>query len=289
MAETIEQAKENDPKLLRARIAELEKAAAQGQVEPARNPVRIEVPVFNRELFAGIKQQIGKSHARIEQLVEQASAVLQQAHEAVVQNHSYYEELERYGDVMQQQAKESLQKVKTPSAAPTKIPKVISAVTRAEVDGGSNPKALPPGELKTLRAIATAKDGATLAFIVLVTGYRAGSIKSYTNRLSTRALVTRDHGRFFATPEGLTAAPSASLPSGKKLAEYYLKTLPPGEAQVLRIIFEHYPRQLTLEDITEHSVDLAAGSVKSYVGRLRTREIVERRGEHVLLAAGIRP
>ncbi len=137
---------------------------------------------------------------------------------------------------------------------------------------------LPIGEHETLKVISSKKGGANVNFIVLATGYRAGSIKSYTNRLITRGLARRENGLFFSTNDGLLVAPPQKLPNGDALIEHYRRTLPAGEGQVLGALRRRHPVHLDLAAVTKECDGLALGSVKSYLNRLATRGLVVRGG-----------
>lgn len=135
---------------------------------------------------------------------------------------------------------------------------------------------IPIGEFETLKVISSAKGGANLNLIVLVTGYRKGSIKSYTNRLITRGLVNRENGVFFSTGAGLLVAPPTKLSKGDALVDYYRRTLPAGEGQVLGALRRLHPVHSDIAAVTATCEGLAMGSVKSYLNRLATRGLVER-------------
>jgi hypothetical protein len=75
-------------------------------------------------------------------------------------------------------------------------------------------------------------------------------------------------------------APKA-LPKGRKLAEHYIETLPPGEAMVVSSLLN-----VGGPIDTDRLVKLTGrpvGSITSYVSRLRTREIVVGKGHELTL------
>jgi hypothetical protein len=62
MAETLERAKADDPKALRARIAELEETVAEfSAAAPAAEPERVEVPVFDETAFELLKGELAET------------------------------------------------------------------------------------------------------------------------------------------------------------------------------------------------------------------------------------
>lgn len=118
--------------------------------------------------------------------------------------------------------------------------------------------------------------------MILCTGYRKGSVTSYASRLSARGFIYREGSRSFATAAGFAALPEKPKPSpsGRKLIEHYIQTLPPGEALVLQHLLDAAGHSLTIEALVKRS-GRPIGSISSYVSRLRTREILSRDGQFV--------
>lgn len=126
-----------------------------------------------------------------------------------------------------------------------------------------------------LEVVAQRKGGATDSYVILCTGYRRGSVTSYGSLLKSRGLITREGSRSFATARGFEVLPKSfkKLPTGKKLVEHMIDTLPPGEALVLKLLLEEHPTKLTLQDILQRT-KRPSGSITSYLSHLRTREVV---------------
>jgi Mn-dependent DtxR family transcriptional regulator len=194
---------------------------------------------------------------------------------------NYCDELERYGDAMQQQAKEGLQKVKMQTAVPTKTPKVISAVTRADADGDSS---LSTGETAVLKAVFQyGERSAPFPAIALMTGYASRSITNYVGRLAAVGLVERVLGGLLITDAGKTKVPAGTkpYPRGKALIEHLIRTLPEGESRVLAEVLEAHPNAAQIQEL-QVATKYAPRSITNYAGRLTARRAIVRVGRGAL-------
>lgn len=149
------------------------------------------------------------------------------------------------------------------------------------------PMGIPIGESAVLRSIcAHADKGATTALLVLETGYRKGSIKSYLERLRTRGLIERIEGkRVRPTEEGAMVFPLAKKRSKDEMLQHYIRTLPAGEGRTLGAV----ARGKTTLSAIAVAAQCAVGSAKSYTERLATRGLVVRKDGQVTLAPDLKP
>lgn len=143
-------------------------------------------------------------------------------------------------------------------------------------DEPENPLGLERGELAVLRAVAAypSCDHATL--LPLVTGLKARSIQSHLSSLSSRGLVTRARGTAVCTEMGLKgASPIPPRKTGLELLKFSLRTLPQGEANVLREVLDVWPNAIQNKLISERT-GLSLRSVQNYLSRLSTMRLVTR-------------
>lgn len=141
---------------------------------------------------------------------------------------------------------------------------------------------LGKGEHAVLTAIAQhGEQGADQAQLYVLTGYKARSISDYVGRLRVAGFVTVGWPTK-ATPAGLRAlGPTfAPLPSGAKLRQYWGERLTGGEAKIFDALVSCYPGGLSNDDIGKRT-QYAARSVSDYVGRLKSRRLVDRKGAHL--------
>lgn len=268
MAETIERAKAEDPKALRARIAELEKQLGAAKKGAAPSP----------ELVAE------------NQALRQRWAALSGAARALW-------EVTRHGGgvrtVLTDDAKEALAQVEAavlgtdpPPAAARKIslpgPGAISTV-RAKLADAPKPSpapnslrsALPEGERAILIAAAQTVGGATREQLSILSGYKRSTRDAYIQRLRGRGYVEERGGLIHANDAGVFALGSdyEPLPTGAALLDHWIEKLPEGEAKVLRYVAGTYPHAAPREAISE-STGFKRSTRDAYIQRLGTRRLV---------------
>lgn len=279
MAQMVEKVKESDPALLRKRIQELEKQI-EGRVSPDTDRLQqllITIRSRDAELSSCLDEAIGSVGSIGESLdtllaaVKTLVAVLGRCKQVPL------------GDLPPPRAEgRAPRRVQEP--APVAPERLRPAVTLREKEQrvrqerlasttGEPVAGLVPGEQAVLAA-AIQLGGASMAQLVLVSGYRKGSCKSYAQRLVTRGLLVRRDNKHSPSPAGAALLPKIKrLPSGKKLVQHYSDTLPTGEAKVFRVLAAHPKKTFSFVELAEHT-GLAAGSIKSYGQRLSTRGVV---------------
>lgn len=277
MSTVIQEAKENDPKALKEEVKRL-------RAQLAADPGAV---AFDKTKAETLVRSIGARKKAFEALSNRIMVIESSLRESLDDLHRDMHSMaaEVDADTGGMDVEAFLDGIGVPSQSTEPKPKETlqaksERIQRVNAERSANkPKdtgGIPIGEFETLKVISSAKDGANLNLIVLVTGYRKGSIKSYTNRLITRGLVRRENGIFFSTNDGLLVAPPAKLPKGDALIDHYRRTLPAGEGQVLGALRRLHPVHMDLVDATTACEGLAMGSVKSYLNRLATRGLVER-------------
>lgn len=146
---------------------------------------------------------------------------------------------------------------------------------RIEKQASENNSTLPNGELKVLTVCAQKDNGATKTQIILLTGYKGASVKTYLQRLVAKGLIVRNADRFEATGEAsyYLGADFEPLPTGQDLRDYWLANLPEGERKILAVLLTAYPASLTRNEITDDT-DYSPASVKTYLQRLSAKELI---------------
>jgi hypothetical protein len=145
---------------------------------------------------------------------------------------------------------------------------------------------LAVGESNVLAVLAaTGSKGCTKAQVALQTGYRKASVRSYVGRLISHGYAAQREGTVWATDSGKALVPSVKpLPKGDKLVKHLIATLPAGESKTLQAVYGAHPHEISKEQIANET-KLASHSVRSYVGRLVTRQLVVNKGGYVNLHA----
>jgi hypothetical protein len=271
MAETLERAKAEDPKVLRARIAELEERLAAA---PAPEPERVEVPVFDDTGYAMLTEAAAEALTAVRVATERA--------EALVRDVATY----RSGMVDHVVAVRGARPPNSAHAPTLTKPKSserppISPPTSAHARPVTNDSGNGVG--KCGRAILTAivqhgRPTLTLVQAAIIAGYApdSGGVRNAAGELRSIGYATGGNDAIEPTPAGRKAvADAGELPTGKALAEYWYNKLGKAEASILKVVVSAHPRAVPLTTAAEkcgYAPD--SGGVRNAAGRLRTLELV---------------
>lgn len=169
IAATVEEAKANEPRELKRRIATLEKQLAS---RPAAKPARLEVPVLGANELDALRTAVDRMEAALSSLAEVAKAVSLAATRA-----------------------STPQPTRAIQPRPTAKP-----VAPRETIGG-----LSAGERKVLTAIAQYDKGVSRETLTVLTGYKRSSRDTYLQRLRSQGHIEQSGDTIFATPAGVDA------------------------------------------------------------------------------------
>lgn len=255
VAATIERAKADDPKALRARIAELERAlAAKPKTAPAA-PERIEVPVLADDVRAELREAteaLNDARYDLRDVLANAIAIIDRAAKRVV-------------------PQSALASKVSPAPARPSRPAPSARPRRGAAD------ALGSGERAILTVIAQTEDaGACGEMLTVMTGYKRSSRNTYLQRLRSAGLIEQRGERAHVTDAGREALGDAyeALPApGPELQGYWLSRLPDGERALLSESIEAYPSAVDRESIGE-AAGYKRSSRNTYLQRLIRRELV---------------
>jgi len=257
MAEAIDRAKADDPRELRARVAELErelaraKAAKPPPAPPPPAPVFLEDDLLRLEKCAIEIRQAG------DRAVHAAQAV-----------------------------QVSLEAACRPSPAPTQPApqapaKAVPATNGRSANGGAD---IGTGAFRRMMiALAQRPEGLTqrqLGVRAQVSS-RSGTFSTYLSRARTAGWI---EGRveLRITAAGVAAlGPFEKLPTGRELLDYWASELGTGGAsRILRVVADAYPQTITQHEVAERAgLSDRSGSFSTYLSKLRTLQLVEGRGE----------
>ena len=292
MKETIERAKADDPKELKRRIAELERAAAR----PAAAPLVAGLTKEEQETIAMLKdeleklaktaQQMESDYARAFSALKRARDISQQLFEALnevdlIGGDSEAARSIREGTLA---ARSKLQPIAAKAAA-------VSPAISQKRDVPLRPRAIAassgPGEKmgKALRSILNvlAQHGpSTRNKVAAIAGYSASG-GGFSNAISEG----RTKGWLSGSdPVAITDAGTEALghfdplPSGAELLQSWLNRLGKAERSIVEALAAAHPRELTkhqLGEATGYAAD--GGGFTNAISRLRTLELIEGRGE----------
>jgi hypothetical protein len=272
MAETIERAKAEDPRALRARVAELERELTAERAKPAPEPteVRVEVPVLAPEIVD-----------QLEALLEPAVALLGETQETLAKHRAWAE---------QQLAtpKTPLPSRPTPAASTrTPAPEPVRAAPRGPAPAAGQGNRNEPGDGarlgKTERSILSvlAQHGPrTHDQLALLTGYsrKASTIGVALGKLRKVGYVEPGQP-ITATTQGIEWLGDAyeQLPAGEALIDYWRTKFGLTEQRVLDAVLDTYPGETTQAEIAEVTgYSPTASTIGVALGRLRKVGVVDK-------------
>ena len=270
MAATIEKAKADDPKALRAEIVRLKgelakKPAAPAQVKTVEKLVVKEAHVRRLEALAG---QLDGHADRIDKAAQglaDRAGVLREAAVAV------------------RQAAAPAHTLPTPAiAAPRPAPARPMRESRPVAAGPGDPE-LGSGGLRRMMIALAQRPGLTNRQLGVRAGLssRSGTFSTYLSRGRRRGWIAGDSGQpLRITDTGLRALGTYEpLPVGQELLAYWLRELgESGAARILRALAEAYPKALSHDELGERAeISARSGTFSTYLSRLRTLELIEGR------------
>lgn len=265
MAATIERAAENDPAVLRARLADAERrAAAAAAPEPVVQVVEVPVvPDDVKQAFMALAKavttlgerlnslQADVSMARRERLADTAPSLPVSAHASRVEE-------------------------------PETRPPLGTAVNRraAAVDVDDDLATGTSGPARIMRALAAWPGGLTRAQLGSQArlAWRGGTFQKYVGQLARRGLLDERGGRVYATDAGLAAVGGALPPqTPAEMQEHWRSTLTGGALRLFDELVAAYPATMTRDKLgAAVGLTTSGGTFQGYLGRLLQNDLAVR-------------
>lgn len=278
MASTIERVKAEDPRALRAKIAELQRQVDSLTAHHAKEPVvrptkAVEVPVIKDRQLAKLETFCTKLTREAERHGAAAALFwgnLQQTADAIL---TAIKGLSARGTIQYTGPGPSLAQIREVAR---------SLRQQQEQRPGA---ALPPGEEAILRALGQFRAGLDRRQLSVLTAYKRSSRDAYLQRLRTKGYVDMHGDKLEITDAGIAALGSnfTPLPVGQDLQNYWLARLPEGERKVFEILLAAYPKEVERDQISEIT-GYARSSRDAYLQRMKAKQIVEFSGRNVVRA-----
>lgn len=282
------EAVENDPKKLKAEIAQLRRQMADAAKLAAKDGQRPDPQAIEAAEQRGFEKAKKQLAAASERETQKAIADLLG---------SVSDALAPLMALMKEQAQRARQKPDLASQV-TFTPSPPPAVRREAGNGAARgpghapapkPSRAPAGDSKlskaerlVLTALAQYPDGRTKNQVALLSGYAVGG-GGFGNALSALRskgfIVGSD--RLTITSEGAAAlGPFDPLPHGQALLEYWYGQLGRAERSALEVLARAYPAAMTKEECAaEAGYEPNGGGWNNALSRLRTLELISGRGE----------
>jgi uncharacterized protein len=266
-----EEQRANDPKTLRARIAELEKQLAAkpaGKVETKA----VKEPVLDKRSLAALTKAVDGVERHLVGLAQIVDRMAQ-AQQVIA---SEGDNLRKFAARIQAPQPTNREIAARAFANDGKVTKLVGKhqIRVKPMRPTTAESGLPVGEAATLRALIQYPGGLNRRQLTVLTGYKRSTRDAYLLRLLNRGYVEYSGERVFATQAALLEMPDAEpLPTGLALRDWWEQKLPAGERAVLVELCTSYPRAVKREDI-----DAATGFKRStrdaYLSRLAAKELV---------------
>jgi len=270
MAEAIARAKADDPKALRARIAELEKQKAPKPATPAPKVERVEVPVVKKEdvvLMKRLEQQLAKGLKDIGRLANAA--------EALTKNKPIVLPSTSSAAALITQAASTLKAQRSERSDPT-----ARAVARPKVKAPAPDGGAALGKCARAMLTAIAQHGPlTLTQAALIAGYSTSSSTPGNAVSELRGLGYVDGGNaggMTATEDGMAELGDYTpLPTGARLAQYWLGQIGKCEAAILQQVLDGHPDAVSLAKAAEAAgYSMSSSTPGNAASKLRTLNLV---------------
>lgn len=272
MADTIIRATRDDPKVLHARIAELERELKRLAEQPPETVVDVQVQQVAVPYFPeSILEEVDEIGRRVTMIHEIAAA-------------------------MRSAGEPPPPEVPAPNPIPERRPRrpeyddllpVSKATERtlqeAIATGGQTPP-LKKAEKSILSVLAQFSAGRTRQQIAVLTGYSLGS-GNFGNALSslrTRGYINKGGEPVLITDEGLGAIAGqyVSVPSGPELMNFWLAKLTKAQKSILTVLVTEWPKSLSRDELAELTgYSAPSGNFGNALSGLRTLELITRGAE----------
>lgn len=276
LADTIEKAKADDPKLLREKIAALERdlKAERSKPAPKSEPeIRVEkVPYVPEGLIEAVEQ----IEEYLQEVKDQIAAVdLVHGQQAAIDSRARLDA-----------PKAPVLRTSSAPAAPIPAPRPQTPprpASAAPAPSGS----LAIGPAAVLTVCCQYPEGATRPQITILTGYKRSTRDAYIQRLSQQGLVEVQGALIVAASGAQAHLPNFEpLPTGKALQDYWLGRLPEGEAKILAVLINARGNPVSRDHISQQT-DYQRSTRDAYIQRMSAKLLVETVGRGEVKASGV--
>lgn len=274
MAVTVAEAVKNDPKALRARVVELERALAHAEVEAAPPPL----PAWVLTTLTGLYGEIAKVGQDLQALATLAEKAVRALDAGAAGKATRADESRGF---FLNEAHTS-HVTKTQARAERRAARELPPAPRDATPDGDGPTG---PQLKLLSVLAQYPEGldkVRLA-VLLSQSHGGGGFNNNLGRLRSQGWVTKGEP-IIITKAGLKFGPFEGLPTGRELLQHWLQKLGKCEGAILRTLVEVYPQPLPKDRIADRAArynngkpyEPNGGGFNNALGKLRTLQLITR-------------
>jgi len=274
IAATVERAKADDPKELRARISELERALREAPLQVVPETQVAEVSVITDEDRAYLSQQTNFIHQAVLDLMRTAVADVANAADRIV------------GAVSAATPSPSApppvaprRSVERAKATPPPAPTGAATVQRVgAADGDVEPRKLARSERLVLTVLAQ-RGEQTQQQVAMLTGYavNGGGFNNALGALRSAGMLEGTKSGLRATQSGLDALGAFEpMPTGQALIDFWLSKFGKAERLILEYLIGVWPEPASRDDIAAATgYEPNGGGFNNAIGKLRTLTLLK--------------
>jgi hypothetical protein len=274
MQATVEKAKENDPKILKAKIVELEKRLrSQSPIideQAIERAVASAVAARDRE-WSARTNRIEESFTEVKNRIEKIAALAQ---------------LNGHAELPPAPKATPALVVRPTQSRVAAIPRSAEVKAVAVVDGDAQP--LGKCERAILTVLSQFPEGCDKDKLTLLAGYRySGGFKNSLSALRQAVYMTGANTEVMRITEaGLTQGPFPALPTGPELATYWLNHNSFGKCEraILSMLLDN-PAGMTAQSLCEATGYRYSGGFKNALSTLRTAGVLVGRNTEIMYAS----
>jgi uncharacterized protein len=264
-----QEAEANDPKKLKAKIAELQKQLAQKSSAIAEPDPEIQRQLEQR----GFERALCYMRGQFEDAERVFSARVLTAFQDGLNSTS---RPVMNPPAVQGEARNRDMRLHGQRTAPPRAEKSRGTNTQSEARpvSATAQTALPKGEAATLAALIQYPAGLRRQQLTVLTSYKRSSRDAYIQRLRERGFVEAAGDRVTAMQAGVDAMPNAQpLPTGIELQQFWLQRLPEGERKILQALLDAGGKTIDRAELDELT-GYKRSSRDAYLQRLGAKELI---------------
>lgn len=278
LATVAKDAEANDPKVLRKRIAELERELTETGKPVTASDQQL-AHEYDRGHAAGWRDGYRVALHDLQPHVDRQREALDRLTEAMINPPG--------ASMPIQIDSPDLREIEASKPAPEPRPVKQTAQPESNCQPSANNisgnSTLPRAERLILTALAQYPQGRSKAQVAILTGYavNGGGFSNAIGSLRTKGFLEGDSARLAITRGGMTALGHFDpLPTGGALLAHWLGQLGRAERKALEALAEVYPRTLSKAQLANRAgYEANGGGFNNALGKLRTLELISGRVE----------
>lgn len=266
LAAVIEEAKANDPKELKAQLAEAKRELNRRDAE---------TPVLGKDELARLELLISKTKMLRDEFEPLVNGVAALTKEVQFFQHYISAKVPRRETIKDVHGNDAAIVTHLPRPLPRipANPNGAHGVTRPTTVAGNGD--LKAGERKVMIAAAQYPEGVSRETLKVLTGFRATSLYEYSRLLVQRGYVDARDNLILPTPAGIEALGTdyEPLPTGNALVAYWRGRLSGGELKIFELLVANGSDPVSREQIME-ALPCKSTSCYEFTRLLKSRRVV---------------